>query len=55
VETLESDDDMALIGRHPTIEEVFKLIGKVALSDVTVLITGESGTGKEVWRGDPPT
>ena len=28
--------------------EVFKLIGKVAGSDATVLITGESGTGKEL-------
>jgi len=28
--------------------EVFKLIGKVASSDATVLITGESGTGKEL-------
>lgn len=37
-----------LIGRHPTMGEVFKKIGKVASSDATVLITGESGTGKEL-------
>ncbi|HXJ77912.1 MAG TPA: sigma-54 dependent transcriptional regulator [Candidatus Methylomirabilis sp.] len=37
-----------LIGRHPSMRELFKLIGKVAASDVTVLITGESGTGKEL-------
>lgn len=37
-----------LIGCHPLIREVFKIIGKVASSDATVLITGESGTGKEL-------
>jgi len=37
-----------LIGQHPMMREVFKLIGKVARTDTTVLITGESGTGKEL-------
>lgn len=39
--------DGELVGRHPRMQEVFKVIGKVAPSDSTVLITGESGTGKE--------
>jgi two-component system nitrogen regulation response regulator GlnG len=38
----------ALVGRHPKMQEVFKTIGRIAASDVTVLITGESGTGKEL-------
>src|SRR3989304_626741 len=38
----------ALIGRHPRIQEVYKTIGRIAASDVTVLLRGESGTGKEL-------
>ncbi len=37
-----------LIGRHPRMQEVYKTIGKIAASDVTVLLRGESGTGKEL-------
>jgi DNA-binding NtrC family response regulator len=37
-----------LIGRTPAMQEVYKLIGRVAPLDETVLITGESGTGKEL-------
>ena len=32
----------------PAMQEVFKTIGQVTASDVTVMITGESGTGKEL-------
>jgi len=31
-------------------QEVYKAIGRVAASDVSVLLRGESGTGKEVGR-----
>ena len=38
----------SIIGRSPEMQEIYKLIGKIAASDVTVLVTGESGAGKEV-------
>ena len=37
-----------LVGRSPALLDVFKTIGRVARSDVPVLVTGESGTGKEL-------
>jgi DNA-binding NtrC family response regulator len=37
-----------LIGRSPAMIEVFKTVGRVAATDLPVLICGESGTGKEV-------
>ena len=41
-------DRERIVGSSKPMLEVFKLIGKVASSDATVLITGESGTGKEL-------
>ncbi|OHB32639.1 MAG: two-component system response regulator [Desulfuromonadaceae bacterium GWB2_53_15] len=37
-----------IIGNSPAMREIYKTIGKVAVSDVTILIQGESGTGKEL-------
>ncbi len=37
-----------IIGDSPRMRDVYKMVGKVAASDVTVLVTGESGTGKEL-------
>ncbi len=37
-----------LIGSSPRMLDAFKMIGKVAETDTTVLICGESGTGKEL-------
>jgi len=37
-----------IIGKSDAMREVYKTIGKVAGSDVTVLVQGESGTGKEL-------
>lgn len=38
----------SLIGQAPAMQEVFRSIGRLAESSMTVLITGESGTGKEL-------
>ena len=37
-----------LIGEAPAMQEVFRAIGRLSHSHITVLITGESGTGKEL-------
>ena len=37
-----------IIGSSAAMQTVFKMIGQVAASDVTVMVTGESGTGKEL-------
>ncbi len=37
-----------IIGEAPAMQEVFRAIGRLARSPITVLITGESGTGKEL-------
>lgn len=37
-----------IIGKSPVIQRVFDVMGKIAGSNATVLITGESGTGKEL-------
>lgn len=37
-----------IVGNSTAMQEVYKTIGKVAVSDVTILIQGESGTGKEL-------
>jgi nitrogen regulation protein NR(I) len=45
----ESEDfEQAIIGHSEAMQNVFKLIGQLASSDATALITGESGTGKEL-------
>ena len=39
---------MGILGQAPAMQEVFRAIGRLAQSPVTVLITGESGSGKEL-------
>src|SRR5579862_9838122 len=46
---LQSEDyDLGIIGRSEGMQNVFKIIGQLAGSNATALITGESGTGKEL-------
>lgn len=46
---LESEDyDLGIVGRSEPMQNVFKLIGQLAATNATALITGESGTGKEL-------
>jgi two-component system nitrogen regulation response regulator GlnG len=43
-----TDTNTSIIGSAPAMQEVFKAIGRLSSSNLTVLITGESGTGKEL-------
>ncbi len=38
----------AIIGEAPAMQDVFRAIGRLSQSQITVMITGESGTGKEL-------
>ena len=40
--------ERTIIGQSPPMQRLYKMLGKIAPSDVTVLIYGESGTGKEL-------
>jgi two-component system nitrogen regulation response regulator GlnG len=40
-----------MLGQAPAMQDVFRAIGRLSQSQVTVLITGESGTGKELVAG----
>ena len=42
------EDKPILIGQAPSMQQVFKSIGRLSRSSMTALITGESGTGKEL-------
>jgi len=41
-------DAPEIIGEAPAMQEVFRAIGRLSKSNITVLINGESGTGKEL-------
>ncbi|WP_440874786.1 nitrogen regulation protein NR(I) [Thalassotalea sp. PLHSN55] len=43
-----SVQDVGIIGEAPAMQEVFRAIGRLSRSSISVLINGESGTGKEL-------
>mgnify|MGYP000002808776 FL=1 len=48
VASLPDGASAAIIGEAPAMQEVFRVIGRLSHSHITVLITGESGSGKEL-------
>ena len=44
----EKSSSTEIIGEAPAMQEVFRAIGRLSHSNITVLINGESGTGKEL-------
>jgi len=44
----QDDPETEIIGEAPAMQEVFRAIGRLSQSNITVLINGESGTGKEL-------
>jgi len=47
-ESANQNPSNTIIGRSARMQDIFKLIGRIAPSEATVLIYGESGTGKEL-------
>jgi two-component system nitrogen regulation response regulator GlnG len=45
---LTHESNSQIVGKAESMQEVFKAIGKISKTDITVLIRGESGTGKEL-------
>ena len=48
VDTTAPPTDTEIIGQAPAMQEVFRAIGRLARSNITVMIEGASGTGKEL-------
>ncbi|NBV74667.1 MAG: nitrogen regulation protein NR(I) [Methylococcaceae bacterium] len=48
VDIKQLEESTEIIGEAPAMQEVFRAIGRLARSHITVLINGESGTGKEL-------
>ena len=44
----ESVDELPLIGRSSAMQEIYRVMARLMMTDLTVMITGESGTGKEL-------
>jgi len=46
--SMQNEDSTEIIGAAGSMQEVFRAIGRLSRSNITVLINGESGTGKEL-------
>jgi two-component system nitrogen regulation response regulator GlnG len=44
----EPDSAIPLVGRSPAMQEIYRVLARLMLTDLTVMISGESGTGKEL-------
>ncbi len=44
----EENKDVTIIGEAPAMQEVFRAIGRLAKSNINVMVCGQSGTGKEL-------
>jgi two-component system nitrogen regulation response regulator GlnG len=42
------EEKLPLIGRSPAMQEIYRVLARLMMTDLTVMITGESGTGKEL-------
>jgi two-component system, NtrC family, nitrogen regulation response regulator GlnG len=42
------EEKLPLIGRSPAMQEIYRTLARLMVTDLTVLINGESGTGKEL-------
>ncbi len=42
------DEEMPIVGRSAAMQDVYRVMGRLTATDLTVLISGESGTGKEL-------
>ncbi len=47
-EVKEKEEELEIVGRSKAIQEIKRLINRIARTDTTVLILGETGTGKEL-------
>jgi two-component system nitrogen regulation response regulator GlnG len=44
----DDDEVMPIVGRSASMQDVYRVMGRLTATDLTVLISGESGTGKEL-------
>src|ERR1700710_2799367 len=48
VEPRDEEGRLPLIGRSPSMQEIYRTVARLTTTDLTVMISGESGTGKEL-------